>query len=300
MEAPKQAIEFGNIFVDNATRADYSNGLTLTNIVVCGTVTGVDNAIVNIFDDVVVTGTVGGTWSYTSKAQYWVPGADYDFMAIGHDTAHYFDSTKDANGMPTVLTTLTNVATNLNDMLFATAHVEDAAAAQGPVDFTFSHLLSKAKFTVTSNAQGDYYHTVSGITVANYGNGTYYIQTVGEIAAGTWIGNSEYAKNVSFGDITQVTSANGNTGKSNAEMLLVPVTADFNVSFTVETWFTKGTDDTADDVKLSAEPITKSVSTDLVKGNAYNFTIACSMGNPIQFSVTNNPTGWTNGGDVNI
>ena len=298
MEAPKQAIEFGNVFVDNATRADYSNGLDLTGIVVCGTVTGVDGAIVNIFKDVHVTGTVGGTWSYdSSKAQYWVPGADYDFMAIGDQTAHYFDDTKDANGMPTRLQTLTNPKTNLADMLYATAHVENATANQGAVNFTFNHLLSKAKFTVTSTAQGDYYHTVTGITVANYGDGTYYIQNVGDIAAGTWVANPQYAKNVSFDDVTEVTSA---STKSNGEMLLVPVTADFNVTFTVETWYTKGTDDIADDVKLSTETKTIPVDTDLVKGNAYNFTIACSMGNKIEFSVNNNTTGWGDGGDVNI
>ena len=298
MEAPKQAIEFGDVFVDNATRADYSNGLSLTDIVVCGTVTGVGGATVNIFNNVLVTGTVGGTWTYdSSEAQYWVPGADYDFMAIGDQTAHYSDDTKDANGMPTRLQTLINTATNLADMLYATAHVENATANQGAVNFTFNHLLSKAKFTVTSNAQGDYYHTVKDIKVANYGDGTYYIQAVGDIAAGTWVGNPDETKDVPFGDIAQVTSAGA---KSNDEMLLVPVTADFNVAFTVETWYTKGTVDTADDVKVGTEPKTIPVDTDLVKGNAYNFTITCSMGNPIQFSVTNNPTGWGDGGSVNI
>ena len=101
--------------------------------------------------------------------------------------------------------------------------------------------------------------------------------------------NPQYAKNVSFDDVTEVTRA---STKSNDEMLLVPVTADFNVAFTVETWYTKVTDDIADDVKISTEAKTIPVSTDLVKGNAYNFTIACSMGNKIEFSVNNNPTGW--------
>lgn len=279
-EAPLQQIGFGDVFVENATRADYSDGVQkLTKFNVYGTVTGTAGTV-NIFEGVEVTGTVGNTvWSYAQEfAQYWIAGADYNFAAVVDANV----ATQDSNGMPLTLTTIADDATsNLEDMLYATASVQDATANQAPVNFTFSHLLSKAKFTVTSNAEGGYYHTVTGIKVSNFETGTY------TIADGTWAGTT--AKVVEFAQIAEVTLASG--AKSNAEMLLVPNAAKFNVTFTVDL-YKNGT-------KLGTETKTIGVDTDLLKGNAYNFTIACSVGNPIQFTVTTDPQ-WTTQPDVTI
>ena len=90
-------------------------------------------------------------------------------------------------------------------------------------------------------------------------------------------------------------------------MLLVPTTTDFKVSFTVEIW--NGDGQGNDDVLLgqtvyadgdsdnvhNALPVT----TDLVKGNTYNFNLNLSVGELIQFTVTTNPT-WANGGDTTL
>jgi hypothetical protein len=62
-------------------------------------------------------------------------------------------------------------------MLYATASVASAVANQGVVGLTFEHMLSKVHFTVTSNAQGGYSHTVTGIKVSNFSQGTYTIAT---------------------------------------------------------------------------------------------------------------------------
>ena len=274
-----EAIAFGNAFVDNATRADYSDGVQkLTKFNVYGTVTGTAGTV-NIFDGVEVTGNVGNAvWSYAQEfAQYWIVDADYNFAAVVDANV----ATKDSYNMPLTLTTLADATSNLEDMLYATASVQDAAANQAPVNFTFSHLLSKAKFTVTSNAEGGYYHTVTGIKVSNFETGTY------TIADGTWAGAT--AEDVAFAEIAEVTSASG--AKSNAEMLLVPNAATFNVTFTVDLY--------KDGTMLGTETKTIPVEKDLVKGNAYNFTIECSVGNPIQFTVTNDPT-WTDGGDITV
>lgn len=284
----KQAIAFGDVFVDNATRADYSDGLHLTRFLVYGAVTGVGGTT-NIFGGDEVIGEVGGNWNYVdsdTNVQYWVPGADYDFAAVADGTALIWSDEKDENGMPLLLHTYTNQDTNLDDMLYATAHVEDATADQGPVNFTFNHLLSKVHFTVKSNAQGGYYHTVTGISVSNFKSGTY------TIAGGTWTASTanDNKKDVAFAEIANVKSTDTN-GISNADMLLVPTDDAFNVTFTVDL-YKNGT-------KLGTETKTISVDNNLVKGHAYNFTIACSVGNPIQFSVTNNPT-WTDGGNVNV
>ena len=286
-----QKIGFDNPFVENSVRADYSDGVQkLTSFNVYGIVKGTAGTV-NIFDGVTVTGTVGtAVWSYADEyAQYWIPGADYDFAAVVDATV----ATKDSYNMPLTLTTIADATSNLEDMLYATAQVEDATAAQDPVNFTFSHLLSKVHFTVTSNAQGGYYHTVTGIKVSNFESGTY------TIAGGTWAGSTT-TKDVEFAEIAQVTSEQGATGKSNADLLLVPNAEPFKVEFTVNLYngttllgTTTYADGDADEVHNAI-----SVNSALVKGNSYNFTIACSVGNPIKFTVANT-TGSLGWGDDN-
>ena len=298
----RQAISFGEAFVDNATRADYSVAGNLTEFYVYGTASGTmqGGGTVNIFDGDKVTGTVGSNivdgkethvWNCT-ETQYWIPGANYAFAAVVDATV---EAPASNNGMPTTLTTIADDATTgnmyLKDMLYAEATVDGDDVTvdyDTPVNFTFQHLLSKVHFTVTSTAQGDYSHKVTGIKVYNYAEGTYTIND------GTWNGNGDPVA-VTFADIAGVSSTNGTTGVSNADMLLVPTADTYNVTFTVELY--KGT------TKLGTETKTIPVEKDLVKGNAYNFTIACSVGNPIQFSVTNNPT-WNSDidgdGDVDV
>ena len=295
----RQAIAFGDTFVDNATRADYSTG-SLAEFYVYGTVTGTAGTV-NIFDGDKVTKTqqnttdIGdtGTWWYAAAdAQYWIPKASYSFAAVVDATV----GTDNTTGMPLTLTTQADDATegnmNLKDMLYASAHVEDATADQDCVNFNFSHLLSKVKFTVTSNAMGGYYHTVTGIKIANFESGTY------TIANDSWADGD--AKDVVFAEIANVTSADAK-GKSNAAMLLVPNADTFNVTFTVDL-YKNGT-------KLGTEtktiPVTIKDAQDKVvglqKGNSYNFTIDCKVGNPIKFSVNKDQDwGWGDTTDVTI
>ena len=281
----RQAIGFGNAFVENATRVDYSTEGALTKFNVYGIVTGTAGTV-NIFNGNEVTQTkqnatdIGDTntwWYAAGAAQYWIPGASYNFAAVVDATIG--DTDVDTNGMPTKLHTIVDDATdgnmNLKDMLYAKASVAGAVVTDTyntPVAFTFSHLLSKVHFTVTSNATDGYRHTITNITVANFESGTYTIN------GGTWSGTT--AKDVAFAEIAQVTKATG--AKSNADLLLVPNAATFNVTFTVDLY--KG------ETKLGTETKTVAVDNDLVKGNSYNFTIECSVGNPIKFTVANDPT----------
>lgn len=276
-EAPQQEIQFGNVFVDNATRVDYSNANALQGFTVYGTVTGTGGTVALFNGDGATVTRNNAAYNVAwdcSESEYWIPGASYKFAAVVDANATVVD------GLPTTLTTVADDAQtgnmNLKDMLYAEASVAGTtvtATYNELVKFTFSHLLSKAKFTVTSNAnaEGGYYHTVTGIKVSNFETGTY------TIADGSWAGAT--AKDVAFAEIAEVTSTSG--AKSNAEMLLVPNAATFNVTVTVDL-YKNGT-------KLGTETKTIPVENDLVKGNAYNFTIACSVGNPIQFSVTNDP-----------
>lgn len=305
----KQAIAFGEAFVDNATRVDYSTAGSLKEFYVYGTVSGTMNGggTVNIFDGDTVTGTVGNTvWSCT-ETQYWIPGANYNFAAVVDATVTAPDS---SYGMPTTLTTIADDALtdnmNLKDMLYAEASVAGTAITDTyntPVNFTFNHLLSKVHFTVTSNAQGGYYHTVTGISVSNFKSGTFILDnaiTPATIDGGTWAASTDddNKKDVPFAAIENVTAATG--GKTNADMLLVPNADAFNVTFTVDLYKngTKLGTETHENIPVTIKDGENVVG--LQKGHAYNFVIACSVGNPIQFSVTNDPAWDTTNGNVTV
>lgn len=298
-----QAIAFGDAFVNNSTRAtDYTYGaVPLKSFNVYGTMTGAGNTV-NIFNEVGLTGTVGNTtWSYTdptTEEQYWLAKASYNFAAVVDATvtnpvSNYY--------MPTELAPVAaedDKDSNFKDMLYATATatVSDQgvpSVADGIVNFTFEHLLSKVQFTVTSTATGSYSHSVTGIKVKNFATGTY------DIAGATW-GEATPDTDISFGDIEGVNADSEETvgsttisGKTNAiQQLLIPTTKDFTVSFNVETYL-NGT-------LMSVEPKTVTVANDLVKGHSYNFTIACAVNAPIKFSVTADPTWDSTNGTVTV
>ena len=287
-----------NSFVENSTRAtDPTYGaVALTSFNVYGTVQGTGNGVVNIYDGDVVTGTVGNTvWSCDVK-QYWIAGAQYNFAAVVDVDNTANNVTVDGNGMPK---TIAYTTTNQNDLLYAETTATGKATGNGKVNFTFEHLLSKAQFTVKSNTEGGYYYSVKDIKVSNYAGGTY------TIADKTWTPGT--ATNVAFGDVEYVTSNDKNGKTNDTQMLLVPTATDFKVSFTVEIW---NGDGEGDDEVLLGQTIyadgdtdtahnALSVTTDLVKGNTYNFNLNLSVGELIQFTVTTNPT-WANGSDTTL
>ena len=280
LEVNQEAIDFGGPFVENATRAtDNTYGtVPLDNFQVYGTVQGSGADVVNIYNGADVTmgtKTYGEAWTCDVK-QYWIEGATYDFAAVAEADV----VGQDANKMPT---TLTYNTADQKDLIYASATATGKASGNELVKFTFNHLLSKAFFTVTSNTQDGYYHNVKDITVSNYKTGVY------TIAAGTWAPGTE--GDISFGDVDNVTS-DDTDGKTNAtQMLLIPTTKDFNVTFTVEIY--------KDDTLIGTKDYTRTVTQDLVKGNAYNFTLALTVGEEIQFTVTGAPA-WGGTTDVDV
>ena len=290
-----EVIAFANPFVDNATKAadkTYSGDKALTAFNLYGTVTG-STGTINIYNDCEVTGTVGSTtvdgnttpniWTCPVD-QYWIKDAKYNFVAIADGTV----VDKDVNGLPLTITCNTAVDANnvQNDLLYARpAEITGRATGNSLVNFTFDHLLAKAQFTVKSTTEGDYYYSVKNIYINNYVNGTY------TIASATWAGTGTKA-NTAFGDVVDVRKANTDGKTCDYQRLLIPNTENLTVTFTVELWNANGTDDTTDDVKLSTKDETITVTEKLLAGNAYNFNISLSVGELIQFTVTQNPA-WT-------
>ena len=275
-----ETIQFGNAFVENATRAtdkSYSGDKDLAAFNLYGTVSST-NGTINIYNGCEVTGSVGTAVWTCPVNQYWIAGANYAFAAVADGTV----ATTDTNGMPLTLTCNTAVDANnvQNDLLYATAAATGQPSGNDEVNFTFSHLLSKAQFTVKSNTENGYYYSVKNIQINHYVNGTY------TIANESWVGTGEKA-NTAFGNIEKVTKTATNGLTCEYQRLLIPTTDDFTVSFTVELWNDNGD---ADDVLLATQGYTKTVSQDLVKGNAYDFKLSLSVGELIQFTVTTAPT----------
>lgn len=264
---PGDAIAFGNAFVDNATKADYSS-IDITSFNVYGTVNDV-----NIYNATPVTkGTAGygAAWNCDVK-QYWIEGAAYKFAAVVDATSVNVNTT---TKMPE---SLVYDATSQKDMLYKYEERTGKQTGQNSiVAFTFTHLLSKAFFTVTNNIQDSKYtYSITDVKVTNaYQNGTYTV--TGD--NGTWSGTNANA--TSFANIESV--ANG-TPKTNAEMLLIP-TATVGVSFKVHLYI--------DGTEVTSYDFAKADVATLAANSVYNFNVTLSLTDEIQFTVTEQPE-WT-------
>ena len=258
-----EAISFGNAFVENAVRADYST-TDLTSFTLYGTVNNV-----NIYNEVAVTkGTAnyGDAWTCPVQ-QYWIEGAAYKFAAV----VDADDVNVDANKMPT---SLVYAAAGQKDMLYK--YVEKTGQAKGDndiVSFTFTHLLAKAYFTLTNNTNdAKYTYSITKVKVTNaYQNGVY--EVTGD--TGSWTGSNPDATN--FDSIEDVVYG---TPGTNAEVLLIPG-ASVGVSFTVTLKI--------DNKEVTSFDVNKTAVVTPTANSVYNFNVALSPNDPIQFTVTAKP-----------
>lgn len=292
-----EAIAF-NSFVENSTRAtDPSFGgaqgqVALTQFKLWGAVNDSSDTPVAIYADDTVTGTVGTNivdgketkvWNCTTKTQYWIKDAKYNFAAL----VNAGTVTLGADLLPATVEFTANGST---DLLYARSanNIVGQASNNAPVNFNFAHLLSKVYIGVTNNSATatGYSFLVKNIKInAPKTSGKYYIQNVEEnsetIPAGTW---KATAGDYTFANI----SVTGATAECAAEQLLIPGAA--LVSFDVDIIY--------DDATITTKSYSHNVT--LAAGSAYRFNIITSVGELIQFSVTQQPT-WTdvNGGNLN-
>ena len=305
------AISFGEVFVDNITRAATDPSHTtalLDRFYVYGNVTGGalleggSKGIVNLYKGADVY-KESGIWK-CNTVQYWVPECTYDFVAVSDvdvtdpSTGSYNVAVKTNNGLPS---TIEYNAVGQKDLLYATttgittnqtATPSTGTDTQGnilPVGFTFSHLLSKVQFTFTNNFSYDsgVVLKVTDIKITNAAKtGTY---TIG--ATPEWTVKSSFTGGddvLSFGDTGEI-SAGGARGSSSTQCVLIPCEQAFNITFTIK--HNKGGNDT--DKEITTGNIT------LQKGHFYNFTAELNSGNvegvvPIDFNITVNSGGWQN------
>lgn len=291
-EIKGEAITFGDAFVENSTRAaedpSYNNtNKLISQFNVWGTVTGNTGNTINVFNGASVTRdgkNYGEAWT-CSQTQHWIPDATYNFMAIAHGTV----ASSDANKMPL---TISYTADGETDLLLGeltsngikTVTTDGAAVPEigvtedKVVNFTMSHLLSKAVFTF-NNTDASATLTVSNIQITGLHKiGTY------TIASNTW--KSETAADaLSFGG--SVVEA----GKSNTctdERLIIPGTYDITISFKIN-----------DDKGGQEQEVSTTINHTFAIGNSYNFTADIKSG--VKYIVfTINASDWTAGDDNNI
>lgn len=236
LEVNREQIAFGEVFVDNATRADYSSGKTVEGFKVFGTVTALSNTT-QIFDGASVTRgskADGEAWA-CNVTQYWMPKATYNFTAIvdgefakdGEGNYVYTeipftvadgDANKDLLYATATVTTDANaipaVATNVN------ATTPDGVNGNGVVAFNFSHLLAKMQFDIKNETNQLY--KVTNITVEDVAQTSTY--TVG----GSWApatGKTE----LTFGEATV---AGGAKVTASETRQILPVAQTLNVTIT--------------------------------------------------------------------
>ncbi|MBO7265135.1 MAG: fimbrillin family protein [Alistipes sp.] len=284
---PGELIAF-NSFVENSTRAaaatdpSYSttgNGVALTKFNVYGAVNGV-----NIFNGNEVTqgsAAYGAAWTLAGASQYWINGADYEFVAVvDGNKAGVTSITPSASGIPTSIAYTSDGAT---DLLCARV-VRNDNTDTSVVPFSFSHLLSKVKFSVKNT-------TVS--TATNYRIVLTSAQITGALASNTFTvgGENGVWTAVADGYATKTfTLANleinsGATQYHPTELLLLPgvnvnvvVTADVQATDNGTTWKT---------VSTMSKTFNNVLGTGtLVANNAYHFAVELGIGTEIQFTAT--------------
>lgn len=309
--AEKQAINFGNTFVENATRAidaTYNNGENKpTSFLVYGNTKGDEtNApIVPIFKGVTVSsentseGKVGNTYFYDAQyTQYWITGNTYNFAAVVHGSVAADDV---VNGLPTKIS---YDATNQEDLLYAEAKNITTKPTNGEVGFTFNHLLAKAMFTVkntmtTNTADYMYQYRVTNIFINNAAlTADYTVDATTPWGAAKTSYTAD--KPLSFGDVTEnASTTNGTTplligaisaadeATSHHQRVLIPATYTYNettkagglnITCKIETLLNKEV--------VDSQNFNKSISYTFDAGKAYNFIISLGLNEPIKFTVT--------------
>lgn len=304
--APRQAITFGNVFIENSTRTaeKFYTIESLDKFFVYGKVSNTVNTV-NLYKGAMVEKT-DDEWN-CDVTQYWVPECYYDFVAVSDVTATNPVNQNADNGAVVVLTDVNNGlpeeikydASSQKDLLYAkiTSPISTSSDGipitgvdeKGNVLFTFNHLLSKVMFTFTNG-----FTEASGVTLKVV---DIKITDAAKIATYSCLNNQwanesahfsgEDGDFLSFGDTGDI--APFKTGANSVACVLIPQTGkSYTITFTIN--HNKG--DKPTNKTITTQKIT------LLPGHSYNLTTELNAGNvegvvPITFNI--NKHNWENG-----
>ena len=269
------AITFGSVSMENHSRAvdpSYGQSKLIDNFQVWGTVKGNTNNTIKIFDGATVTrGTAayGAAWE-CSETQYWIPGADYEFLAIVDGNKQGVTETKLATTEPYMPESITYTADGVTDLLCQNVS-RPQNSDESVVAFQFTHLLSKVHFTFESEFQNV---NVTDIQITgHYASGTYNIGTK------SWTPGSVSTSHISFGDALGITPANPVTS-TDAQLIIPGDNQTLTISF-------------EKDGKVIAEADRPTITHNFVANTEYNILVTFE-GGEITFTISSLEQ-WDNG-----
>ena len=297
VEAPKgAAIEFENIFVENATRAV---ALTKENIQDFGVYGFVESSGKQgqIFNNTRVYREGNDTFKYDIP-QYWIGGAQYYFAALApKDAAWVYSPINATNG---TIEFNNAVAAAQQDIVFdfvaPERTPESITSKPRAVAFNFHHILSRVKFSFKNGFASTANITlkVTDVKISDaHARGT--LDLSNGVLATSW--NALGSMQAVFGDTTVENNAEnimepGATAQS-AHLYLIPAKANYTVHFNI-TLYQAG-------IELGHYNRSATITVDMERGKSYEFkavldhTNTSDHGalNTIEFQV-GNINGWTN------
>lgn len=267
-------ISFEASWVENATRADVAaDPSTTTDKLTAFDVWGfMDEPSAKVFEDENVEGSKGN-FTYLNT-QYWIPGHTYYFAALAPmDSANWSLDTTNASTLGAGVVSFTNVDGSEDLLYSAVSEVAPEFGESKTVMLTFSHLLSKVKFTFTNGFDNEF----MTFDVKN-------IRIVDAPAAGTidlavenWWDNDDWKLSdktveLNFGDACEQLERGGKQ-QSADERLTIPAGSDrvYTVQFDI-TLYANGVQvyPLTDEGKFVTKEV-KIENVALEMGKAYNF-----------------------------
>ena len=258
-------ISFDNAFIDNATRAELT-AANLGEFKVWGYIDGLgdaNNQQVALFEGETVSNATGA-WQYGGGARYWAPEEMHYFEAVAPLTAAVSvvaDATNSGK-----ISTIEYTVDGESDLIYAAYSKQAASANQdnGPVSFTFDHLLSRVMFTFNNGfaANENVKIQVKGVKMTAPAGGVY------DVANKKWsVDLTSAAKTLTF-DNGQKVGAGAGDADERAPKFVVPCanTYTYAISFVVDVYF--------NDILIN-ENVAKTSSVAgvaLEQGKSYNFT----------------------------
>ena len=289
VDAPKgAAIEFDNLFVENATRAtdltkDNEQDFGVFGFVESGSKQG------QIFDNTRVY-REGEGFKYDIP-QYWIGGAQYYFTAIApYQGAKWsYSATSAAEGTIKFDNSAANASQDLIFAYIKPEKTQDTIESKpAAVSFNFRHILSRVKFAFTNGFAADSNITleVSGVKITNAAASGSIAVTEGTF--GDWTATGDMP--IVFGDAALENQSSvmgaGDAAKSD-NYFLIPAARTYNVEFIV-TLYQAG-------VKFGPYTRTANIYMDIEMGRSYELKATLNPKNtssngalePIEFTVGN-------------
>ena len=293
------AIEFGDAFVDNSTKAIIDDAGGIDGFTVWGNV----NAIDATTNPVALYGETGATvsrdgkglgvaWSCSEK-RYWTASCVYNFVAI----ANYKDVVV-VNGVPTQIGYAVD-ATEPADLIYgATAAKTNADCApilgvnaNKVVNFTMKHLLSRIKVSYKNLVEGgDYTFDVTSAKITTWAEGVYTIAN--DVADGTpWVKEGTNNVELTYDNVTSL--AYSTTATLAGDKLVIPGSA-----VTLEITYNEKLEGNV----YRTATITKEAIVVPVQNYSYNIIVEFAKDNAIEFTIdaTNGLTNWNTQADQPI